>query len=343
MTATVVAAVAIGLVVVAASTHRHHRTTPAPRSPRTRPAVAYALPAAPVATMTLPTASRPDDVLTVGDVTWFVAGDSLLRTGGHGWLRRHVGAAPVAPARRRLLFDPQTLRLWVVDVGGSGPAWVRAFTARGLRQVLALRWPRAVVAAVPVRGSLYVADSRGLERLTVDGARTRIDVPWGRRIRALTADEARDRTLALVGRPAQLRLAELGELERFAPVPAPAGLRSATLGVTGDGQLWLAGATPSGALLDRLDPRTLRPLRTSGLAQHLGRRAEVVASGTSSVLVAGTRPAGAPPQLWCLAPDGRPVRRWQLAATRAAMTQRHAVAVTRTGVVRLDLQTPCGG
>lgn len=343
VTAVVIAAVVIEFLVVAVATRRHHPAAPSSAPPPAKAAAARALPAASVATVTVPAASRPEDVLTVGDATWFVAGHSLLRTRGQGWLRRQIGPRPAAPARRRLLFDPQTSTLWLVDIGGSRPARISAFAARTLRPVLRFRWRRSVTAAVPVRGSLYLVDSRGLERLTIDGARTRIDVPWGRRIRALTADEARDRTLAVVGRPAHLRLAELGELERFTPVPAPTGLRSATLGVTGDGQVWLAGAAPSGALLDRLDARTLRPARASRLASQLGRRALLVASGTSSVLVAGTRPVGAAPQLWCVASGPRPVRRWQVAATHAAMTQQHAVAVTRTAVVRLDLQAPCGG
>jgi hypothetical protein len=342
VTAVVIAAVVAALLVVAVATRRHHPSA-APEAPPTSPAAHHALPAAPVAAVPVPARGRPDDVLTVGNVTWFVAGRSLLRTRAGGSLRRHVGAPAAAGAHRRLLFDPQTLTLWLVDIGGSHPALVCAFAALTLRPVLRIRWPRAVTTAVPVRGSLYLADRGGLERLTTDGARTHIDVPWGRRIRALTADESRDRTLAIVGRPGHLRLAQLGELQLFRPVPAPAGLRAATLGVTGDGQVWLAGATPSGALLDRLDAGTLRPVRRSRLAAQLGRRAVLLAGGTSAVLVTGMRAVRAAPQLWCVTSGGRPVRRWQLAATRAAMTRGHAVAITRAAVLSLGLHAPCGG
>lgn len=330
-----VAAALAGVVVAVVA--RQHPDVP----PRHRPvATKHVVAAATVWPLAVPRRHGAfDDVLTTGSATFVLDRDTVLRSNGTNWLHRPTTRDE--GGQRRLLLDTDTPTLWVVDLHATGPSAIEAFDSTTLRPLHDYRWPRDVAAAVPVRGSLYVADATGLHRLTTDGATTPIAVSWSRRILALAADPRHDRTLAVIGPRRRPRLGVIGDIVRFRTTPLPPGVVDPTLGVTAGGQIWLGGRGRSGAVLDHLDPETLRSTARSPLAARLGPVAVIHAGGTGSLLVSGA--AGQPP-LWCMdGSTGDPTLRWRIAAGRAAMTSGAAVAIAGGTISNLELGGYCLG
>lgn len=105
------------------------------------------------------------------------------------------------------------------------------------------------------------------------------------------------------------------------------------------GTVWVAGLGERGAVLHRLDPRTLRPAAAAPLAAKLGGAAQVVGTGRSVFWV---RASGAGNALYCVDAAGRVDQQWHIGGDVASDAGTAVVVTTSGRVVPLRLHG-CAG
>lgn len=221
----------------------------------------------------------------------------------------------------RLVVDAAANRVWVVETAGGG---IIEFDARNLHRLRTLHTNESVRDAAALRGHLYLARATGLADIAPGADRPRIISELdGGYIASVAADPKRGRVLALVlGNGASIRQVTAAGtvLDRAAPAPVGGG----TLRITTEGTIWLGGFGSSidGAVLARLDPKTLQPVLGSPVASRLGASSWLEAAGDHDVWV---RSGGDGEGLWCV--DGRTgsiLQYWP--QVRGAVTSRHGTA-----------------
>jgi hypothetical protein len=228
---------------------------------------------------------QPGHLYKVTDATAF--GVSL---DGSGSTRLSTGA--------RLVLDTAANRVWVVDAPGGE---IIEFDARNLHRLRIMHSQDSIRDAAALGGHLYLARSTGLADVA-PGANEPRNLPGlSGYVASVAADPKRARLLALVlGQGASIRQVRVAGTVSGQSARVPVG--GGTLRVTTDGAIWLGGFGSSidGAVVVRLDPETLRPVRGSPVASRLGASSWIEAAGDHDVWI---RSAGDGERLWCV--DGR--------------------------------------
>lgn len=275
---------------------------------------------------------RATDVVTDGPAVWYAVGNLVVVRRANSVV---VGGPGAGPGGLRLAPDPTRRLIWSYVPARSGTT-VTALATRDLRVVGSLVWPRPIAAAVALDGWLYVSDPAGVWAVHPNGQEPIAPLLYGVGVRSLAADPTRHRLLVLVD-DGGLRIVTLqvGPATDFFPAP---GFRSGTLAVTRSGAIWLAGQGDGGAVLVRLNPRSLAVDAVGGVTEQLGPTDSVVA-GDSSLLIG--EQAG---QTWCVGgSDGALLQRFPIAADHAGMTTGAAYATRAGRLYRLNLEGPCTG
>jgi hypothetical protein len=330
------AAVVAGFVTLAATKPHTGPSEPAPR-PEAVSTTTYApfrYPGAPLELGSPPNAVeavifgnrlyvlRPTEVLVVA-----VPGGRVLARAGLPWPNVNFGGAPA-----QLLLDPDVARLWVVGTGSSESP-VLEFDAATLRQRRALVEPTVVFAAAALGGHLYLATPSGLADLLPGALHTQALSAISPAIASMTVDPSRNRVLVLTT-PAPASVLAV----RDGKVTAARRIGSLVNGniVVADRQVWLSGAGRYGAVLIRLDPVTLEPVRADPV-HHLG---VATLNGGARVLWVSAAHDG----LWCVDPvTGDTLARWPSALAPVTSRVGEAYVIERGTVRRLALPDGCAG
>jgi len=294
-TIALVALAAAGLLaLVAIRAKSHERTTASPSEPPSI-TVTHAVSGAPVIKI-----DNTDDpvvaaVLDHGRLT-VMRTDSLVNLTAKGkvLVNRHLAgdSALVAGAPAVDLFIDRAHNVgWAVS-GIERQARVMTFdpTTMRTRQVTYNNF--IVYDAALLDGRLYVATREGIAWLAADGRSGHVPNVSGV-VLSVAADVTRDRLLAVVssaGNPL-IAVTPAGHLETVAGLDAI----KAQVAVVG-GDIWLGGFAQRGAILEKLDPSTLRPVKhvvTTGL----GPGAVFVGVGTRDLFVTS---GGSAAVTWCV-------------------------------------------
>jgi hypothetical protein len=250
-------------------------------------------------------------------------------------------------ASNHLVLDRVRSRLWMVTFGA-----VVEFDPANLTQLRRLRLPEQVSAAAALDGVLYLATDSGVVTVAPDtGHVGRLGALSGHYL-DVAADAGRHRLL--------LFRYERGHAELLSytpqtaapslPVSSPPNSSSSAASpdaittvrapfgkgtvVVVDGAIWAGGYGDQGAVLDRLDPATLRSVGHSEITPLLGPGAVLVAVGQSDLWV---RSGGGGSGLWCVdGGTGAVLQSWDVSGPVASRTGR-AVVAGGGGPTRLDL------
>lgn len=246
---------------------------------------------------------RPSEIMVVDVPTRRVLG-SVRLSGGY---------SVEFQASARLLLDADADRLWVV-VTGAEPAQLLEFDASRLRPVRRVTVHFAVQDATAMRGHLYLATSAGVADLAPDAASPTVLPGAHGAVSAIAADPARDRILAVdASSPGAVVVVSVGRVNTRRIF---GNLIEGSIAVVGD-EIWVGGSGDRGGLIARLDPATLAPVQTSGVALKVDR--VVLSSGARDIWV-GTGGPG----LWCVdAANGDILEHW---AVGGAPTSRAGAA-----------------
>jgi hypothetical protein len=230
---------------------------------------------------------QPGHLYKITDATAF--GVSL---NGSGFTRLGTSA--------RLVLDAAANRVWVVEAPGGE---IIEFDARNLHRLRTMHSQDSIRDAAALRGHLYLATSSGLADVAPGASEPRILPGLSGFVASVAADPKRGRLLALVlGNGASIRQVTVAGTVSSAPGPAPVPVGGGMLRVTTDGTIWLGGfgSAIDGAVLARLDPKTLKPVLGSPVARRLGGSSWIEAAGDHDIWI---RSGGDGDGLWCV--DGR--------------------------------------
>ena len=285
-----------------------------------------------------------DDVLVLGKYLFRLAPGALYRTdaavapGAQATLPIS-GLDALAPASSYDLVGDEAAHLvWLVGYGDA-PTTLLAVDTDTMAVRARVNWPQAVNAAAALGGDLYIATANAVVDVPVAGTPVAVRQLSGTYM-TITADPMRHRLLLL----------DDSSLSAVSYQPATHTVHSGPvlpfgkgdLLVDGAGRVWAGGygfATGAGAVLDRLDPRTLRPVASSPLATQLGPGAQLAGSGSAVIWV---RSGAGGDDLWCVdGRTGRTAQHWNVAGTVTSRTG-YAVADAVGMVQRLTLRG-CAG
>ncbi|PZS31811.1 MAG: hypothetical protein DLM58_11125 [Pseudonocardiales bacterium] len=211
---------------------------------------------------------------------------------GPGFTR--IGTPP------RLVLDAAANRVWVVPID-TPDANIVEFDAGNLHRLRTMHSIESVRDAAALGGHLYLARSSGLADAAPGATAPTLLPVFGGFVASVAADPKRHRLLALVlNVGASMRQITVGGTVPGAHASVP--VAGGNVRVTQDGAIWLAGfgSATAGAVVLRLDPKTLRPLLTSPVAARLGASSRIESAGDRDIWV---RSAGDGEGLWCV--DGR--------------------------------------
>ncbi|PZS15502.1 MAG: hypothetical protein DLM57_12615 [Pseudonocardiales bacterium] len=240
----------------------------------------------------------------------------------------------------RLVLDTAANRVWAVVLDIPGGEIVE-FDSRTLRRLRTIHSPEAIRDAAALGGHLYLAATSGVADLA-PGAAGPVSVPGlGGYVASVAPDLKRARLLALVlGARTSIRVLTLAGAVGRAEAITPVG--GGTLRVTQDGTIWLAGFGPAtdGAVLVRLDPTTLLPVRGSPLAAQLGPSGWIESAGDRVIWI---RTGGDGEALWCVdGRDGRFLQYWPRVPGTVTSRSGSAYAVIDGALVPL-IMNRCAG
>lgn len=293
-----------------------------------------ALPTSPHTTAP-PAKATPLDVLRTDEGTWVVSRKSLSLVNGSRVIRKVSLAGLRLPMEGtlQLTIDPTVRRLWVITTQ-SAPTRLLGFDLAHLALVRDVRWGELVSAATAYRGHLYVSSDLGIADLAPRATEPAFIPGLRGAVGPLTLDPRRHRLLAAdLGSPTEVWAYRPGSRPTVAPQFLP--LTNGTLAVVNDA-IWIAGFGAHGALLGRLDPRTLRPLGWRDISDQFGTGAVVAGSGMHVIWIRSSLDTGL---VACLdAGTGRVQQRWTISAVNAvASDRRGALAATSDGLLGLVL------
>jgi hypothetical protein len=270
--------------------------------------------------------------------------DGRLFRAEYGALYRYTFDRPDAPRRDgvlpisgldellpgssyHLVGDSAAHLVWLVGYGGA-PTTLLAVDTRTLAVRARVSWPQDVEVAAALDGHLYLVTDNAVVEVPVTGAPVTL-ARLDSRYTSVSADPSRHRLLffdVASRRPVAYTPAS-GAIRRGPRLPFGKG----ELLVDGAGHIWAGGyryTTGGGAVLARLDARTLRRAATSPLVSRLGPGAQLVAAGDAVIWVrAGAGGAG----LWCVdGASGRVAQHWTVLG-RVTSTTGRAYVTTAAG------------
>lgn len=263
------------------------------------------------------------DVAVGPSGAWVLDDDALLVVAGARTLRRIplpelAGVTPDATAR--LLLDPAAPLLWIAVEDGVHARLIE-FGTDPLRKLRDVTWAEPLVAAAAYRGHVYVTTDLGAADLAPGAARPVYIPGLSPAVGPIAVDPSRHRIVLMdQGYPTDVWTYRPGgrPIETTDPLPFGKG----SIAVV-DGAIWAGGYAQSGAVLERLDPATLRPVARSPQQARFDPGAVVAGAGARVLWV---RSEG--PYLWCVnATDGR------IAQTFLVPTNVNGVASDRSGAV----------
>ena len=251
----------------------------------------------------------PLDLAASGTRVWALQGGALtlvddMRVGRTIHLSQSIlqDLGPTAG----LFVDSADNTIWLVGERARNGRMVE-LDSDTLATVRDVRWNQPVNDAAVLDGHLLLATDAGVADLA-PGSLVPQPVPGllGA-IGPIAVDRMRDRLIVLdLGFPTTVWTYRPGRN----PVQSSHNLpfASGTVQVAG-GAIWVGGFGAGGAVLDRLDTTTLRPVAVSPLASELGPGAEVVSGGSQVFWVRGT---GRGDALWCVdATTGLASQSWE--------------------------------
>jgi hypothetical protein len=237
----------------------------------------------------------------------------------------------------RLVLDPTATRLWVVLAGTRAGRAIEfdLWTLARLRDVPI----REINSAAALGGHLYATSGKTLVDVAPDGAPRSVPVPGTSGLWAIAADPTRSRLIILDGGfPTHVWSYRSGAGVQAIPGALPFGKGS--IAVTKHA-IWVGGFAQHGAVLDRLDPTSLRAVLASPIAARLGPGAVLLSGGTRDVwVVAGDGRSG----VWCVdGQSGEGAQFWPLTLRAVAADDHGLVAVIDGKVLPLLLNGGCVG
>lgn len=280
-----------------------------------------------------------------GDVVALAPGYLARLTDRHGALQVAATSTPGLPvgdpnyADWRLVTDGT--HLWLIGLGQLHRVYRVDPATLNLELGSILPRTGLVLAAAALDGHLYLATGAAVYDLAPGATHAR-RVPGLAGASALAADPSRHRLLLLgwltgAGSGVRAYLPASGLISPMTPV----GFGKGGL-VTAAGRIWAGGfgaATGGGAVLERLNPHTLRPAAASPLAGQLGPGAVLTAAGDRVVWV---RSGGGGGDLWCVsAATGRAEQHWDLpGAVVSRLGAAYVVSGSAVAQFRLDATCP---
>lgn len=206
----------------------------------------------------------------------------------------------------RLVLDAARNRLWIVVVNTPN-GQILEFDAGTLRTLRRATWAQPIASATAMDGVLYFTTPSGVAAFAPGEEAPVLVAALRGHTGVIVADPKRSRLLVL-DHAARSRLRAYRPGHGMSAAAATLAFNRGTVVVTGNGKIWAGGFGTDGAVLTRLDPTTLQPLRASATTSQLGPGADVVAAGESDIWVRnGT--GGTP--LFCVDGDtGRDNEHW---------------------------------
>lgn len=264
---------------------------------------------------------------------WTLSGSRLSLVDGTRVVRSVAlrGVRLPSTSTPRLAVDPVTGAVWLV-VSDAAPSLLIEYDPDSLQVVRRMSWDQLVHGAVAYRGHLYLATDLGTADLAPDGRRPREIAGLGAGDGPIALDPVRGRLIVMnVGYPTRVWTYRPGQYPLKASVALPLG--GGTVAVV-NGAIWVGGFS-NRAVLDRLDPTSLRPIR-KGAVEPFGPGAVIVAGGSNAFWV---RPGNGTHMLACVsARTGRIEQRWQLPDLVSVASQNGtALAATHRGAIGLVL------
>lgn len=312
VTATAVLALAaLGVVLLIVQYSERSARVAAP-APSTRAPSTTAVPPPP------PPARDEAAVAMIGQFLYIVRDGNLYMEDAISPVRAQVniGQSPRPGAQYLLVADAASRRIWVVQ-SLSRAVTVYEYDPASLVEISVIDIEGDVADAAVLLGDLYLSTDIGVMRFSGPSS-GRFNVTPVRGAQAVAADPSRRRLVLLDvnGRFPRVRAQRPAESEPI--VDAKALFVKGGLAVV-DGQIWAGGYGIDGAVLVRLDPRTLRPAAHSPLERRLGAGAQIVSAGIHDLLVRGGAGGDA---LWCVdARSGAAVQSWRHATGPVVLPQ----------------------
>jgi hypothetical protein len=325
--ATLLAVVLVAGVVSTQLHGTHRRPAAAPTTSRQAP----------------PPTKGADEVLDIVNGAnggqWVLTGSTLASVDGTR-VERSVPLGRLAmpsDSRPQLTIDQVTGRLWIV-VADVEPAMLVEYDTASLRVLRRLAWPQLVHGGVAYEGHLYLATDIGVAELAPGAARPRLIAGLGAANGPMALDAARGRLVIMnVGYPTRVWTYRPGQLPISTGVALPLG--GGTVTVVG-AAIWVGGFSDRGAVLAKLNPKTLRPVIRAAKDPY-GPGSVIIAGGASVLWV---RPGNGTDVLACAdARTGRIEQRWQLAAVTAVASQHGGALVLTRGSALGLLLSGCAG
>lgn len=281
------------------------------------------------------------DVAMGSRAPWVLQGKALFSVGGPRVSRRlSLAGLHLTDGTPRLAVDAAAHRIWIVVTKAPTSRMVE-FDERTLTKLRDITWRQLVQSAVAYAGHLYVQNDFGVADLAPGASRPHFIPGLGGAVGPVAVDPTRHRLIAIdLGYPTDIWTYRPGQR----PVEAvrPLNFSEGTLAVA-DGAIWVGGfvGPGHGAVLEQLDPQTLRPVRRAD-ARLFAPRAVVIGSG-AHVLWVQPGVVGSD-RLACVgARTGRIEQRWRLPSVTAVTSGPDgALAVASRAVVGL-IMAGCQG
>lgn len=275
------------------------------------------------------------DVVVDGSDEWELTGHALrLLRGGRvvqstslTGVQLPSGSAPV------LALDRDRGVIWVV-VANAVPTRMLEYDSRTLRALVTVTWQQVVYGAAAVNGYLYLANDLGVAEVSPYTLRPRFVAGLRGALGPIAADPVDHQLIVLdTFNPLAVYSYRHGQAPHESARRLP--MRDGSVAVA-DGEIWVGGFGARGAMLYRLDPRTLRPV-SGGRAMEFDPGAVLLAGGSRVVWVRSGDPAS--DLFACVdATTGRIEARFHLSGVaRIASTTGTGVVVTPQSVLPLTM------
>jgi hypothetical protein len=269
-------------------------------------------------------------LLTGGALTE-VAGTRVLRAARLGHVRMPSDSEP------RLVMDPASGDIWVV-VADTVPTQLIEYDASTLHRVRSITWSVLVHDAAADQGHLFLVTDLGVADLAPGARAPRLIAGLGAANGPIALDAVRHRVIVMnVGYPTRVWTYRPGQF----PIRTGVGLAfgGGTITVVG-AAIWVAGFTDRRAVLERLDPVTLQPMRRAAVAPF-GPGAVIVAGGATVVWV---RSGNGTDLLACVsARTGRVEQTWHIPGLVAVASGPGAALVATPRVASALILAGCQG
>lgn len=222
-------------------------------------------------------AAQALDVVVDGNNEWVLSGRALtlmhdgeqIATRSISYLDLNTISAPV------LALDAARDVIWLV-VANAAPTQMIEFDTRTLQPIATASWSQLVTGAAAVNGYLYLENDLGVAEMSPDTLNPRLVPGLRGAMGAIAADPTHHQLIALdISDPLAVYSYRHGQLPYESAMRLP--MRQGSLAVA-DGNIWVGGYGDRGAMLYRLDPRTLHPV-SGGRARTYDQGAVVMSAG----------------------------------------------------------------